>query len=77
MVGACPLTDKLDISLQEAEQATLLLAAAAAAAAAAFAFAFAFAFALLAALALEPFLRNVRTLYSPSPEGNTAYKSHI
>ena len=71
MVGACPLTDKLDISLQEAEQATLLLAAAAAAAAAAF------AFALLAALALEPFLRNVRTLYSPSPEGNTAYKSHI
>jgi hypothetical protein len=75
MVGACPLTDKLDISLQEAEQATLLLAAAAAAAAAAFAFAFAFA--LLAALALEPFLRNVRTLYSPSPEGNTAYKSHI
>ena len=73
MVGACPLTDKLDISLQEAEQATLLLAAAAAA----FAFAFAFAFALLAALALEPFLRNVRTLYSPSPEGNTAYKSHI
>ena len=73
MVGACPLTDKLDISLQEAEQATLLLAAAAAAAA----FAFAFAFALLAALALEPFLRNVRTLYSPSPEGNTAYKSHI
>ena len=75
MVGACPLTDKLDISLQEAEQATLLLAAAAAAAA--FAFAFAVAFALLAALALEPFLRNVRTLYSPSPEGNTAYKSHI
>ena len=75
MVGACPLTDKLDISLQEAEQATLLLAAAAAAAA--FAIAFAFAFALLAALALEPFLRNVRTLYSPSPEGNTAYKSHI
>ena len=75
MVGACPLTDKLDISLQEAEQATLLLVAAAAAAAAAAAFAFAFA--LLAALALEPFLRNVRTLYSPSPEGNTAYKSHI
>ena len=75
MVGACPLTDKLDISLQEAEQATLLLAAAAAAAAAAFAFAFAFA--LLPALALEPFLLNVRTLYSPSPEGNTAYKSHI